>query len=289
VEQSFVGDAELFGGARFVPLGFAERVLNFEAFDVGHGALRHFFEGSLPGKLIVQHSDRHVAGGRPGCGQLELLGGDFRAIGEDGGALDRILKLADVSGPGIREQAGAGVASQFQGGLSKFAPETLEKMFCQKQHVIPALAEGRDRDGDGGNSKIKILAKSFSRNGFLKIFVRGGEDADVDFDSLRSADALELLLLEHAQQFALNAEGKLADFVEKQRATVRQLELADFSGSGAGVSAAFVAEEFVFDKPFGNGGSVERHKRMLGARAEMMNRAREELFSGAALSEQENG
>ena len=70
---------------------------------------------------------------------------------------------------------------------------------------------------------------------------------------------------------------------------MRQFELADLARARPGVSAALVAEEFVLHQPFGNRRAVQRHKRMLGARAEMMNRAREKFLARAAFAQQQHG
>ena len=72
-----------------------------------------------------------------------------------------------------------------------------------------------------------------------------------------------LPLLQHAQQFALHRQRQFADFVEEHRAAVRQLHLADFSRARAGIGAALVAEKFVFDQAFGNGGAIQRHEGLL--------------------------
>jgi hypothetical protein len=64
IEQGFVGDAEFFGGASFVPLGFLQRILNLESLDAGHRPLRHFLEVPVPDKPLVQHVAGHLLVGR---------------------------------------------------------------------------------------------------------------------------------------------------------------------------------------------------------------------------------
>ena len=54
--------------------------------------------------------------------------------------------------------------------------------------------------------------------------MRRGDDADVDLDRVRVADALELALLQHAQQLRLQRRAHRPDFVEEERALVRLLE-----------------------------------------------------------------
>ncbi len=60
------------------------------------------------------------------------------------------------------------------------------------------------------------------------------------------ADAVDLALLERAQQLRLQPRMHLADLVEQQRAAVRLLELADAAGDGAGEGALLVAEQLAF-------------------------------------------
>ena len=77
-----------------------------------------------------------------------------------------------------------------------------------------------------------------------------------------AADALELALLEHAQQLGLGLEGHLADLVEEERAAVGQLEAADASVDGAGERALLVAEQLALDESGGQGGAVDLDQRL---------------------------
>lgn len=62
-----------------------------------------------------------------------------------------------------------------------------------------------------------------------EVLVRCRDDADVDFDFLAAAHALETALLKHAEQFDLQFGGQLAHFVEEQRAPAGLLK----TGPGA--------------------------------------------------------
>ena len=69
-------------------------------------------------------------------------------------------------------------------------------------------------------------------------------------------------LLQHAQELRLRGRRHLADFVEEQRAAVRQLERALPPRDGARERALLVAEQLGFEQGVGNGGAVERHERL---------------------------
>ena len=109
----------------------------------------------------------------------------------------------------------------------------------------------------------------------MQIAVGGHDDADVHVDGLRAADAFEAALFQDAQEFGLNGHGQLADFVEKKCAVVGEIHFADFAGARAGEGAALVAEEFVFDQAFGDGGAIEGDEGFVAAWGQMMNGARE--------------
>src|SRR5438094_358735 len=69
------------------------------------------------------------------------------------------------------------------------------------------------------------------------------DDAHVYLDGDAAADALELLLLQDAQQFALSGQRHLADLVEEDGPFVRQFEAPLALGDGAGEGPFLVAEQ----------------------------------------------
>src|SRR5262249_42780376 len=91
-------------------------------------------------------------------------------------------------------------------------------------------------------------------------------------------------LLEHAEQFRLERERNVANFVEKQGAAVRHLEAADFLRDRARERAFLVAEQLAFEQIERNRGAVHFHERASAARAERVDGPRDELFARAGLS-----
>src|SRR5215475_1196657 len=68
-----------------------------------------------------------------------------------------------------------------------------------------------------------------------------------------------------------------------------EIHFAGFARARSGECAAFVAEEFVFDKTFGNGGAIERDKGLFTSRRKMMDGAGKQFLAGAAFAKKENG
>ena len=81
-----------------------------------------------------------------------------------------------------------------------------------------------------------------------EVAVGGGDDAHVDRAGLRAAHALELAVLQDAQQLGLQRDGQLADLVQEQRPPVGQLEAAELARQGAGEGALLVAEQLALDQ-----------------------------------------
>src|SRR5262249_60159836 len=97
-----------------------------------------------------------------------------------------------------------------------------------------------------------------------------------------AANPLEPLLFERAQDLRLEGERQIADLVEEERAAVRQLEFAGLAVLRAGEGALLVAEQFRLEQRLGDRRTVDGDKRPVGARAERVQRAREQFLSGAA-------
>ena len=91
-----------------------------------------------------------------------------------------------------------------------------------------------------------------------EVAVGRGDHAHVDLDRVRVADALELALLQHAQQLHLQRRAHRPDFVEEQRALVRLLEPSLPVADRAGERAAHVAEQLGLEQRLRNRAAVER-------------------------------
>ena len=127
-----------------------------------------------------------------------------------------------------------------------------------------------------------------SRTALLEVLVGGGEDPDVHLDRLRAADALQLALLQGAEDLGLGRERHVADFVEQQRAAVGLLELSELAAEGAGERALLVAEELRLEQRLGNRRAIELHERPAAASRVLVNGLGDQLLAGAALTENQH-
>ena len=80
-----------------------------------------------------------------------------------------------------------------------------------------------------------------------------------------AADALDLTVLEGTQQLRLQLERELANLVEKERAAVRNLELAGAIARGSGKGASDVPEELTLGDGDRQGRAVHMNQRFVPA------------------------
>ena len=101
-------------------------------------------------------------------------------------------------------------------------------------------------------------------------------------------DALELALLQRAQQLHLHLDRDLADLVEEERPAVGELEAPRLAGHGARERAALVAEELALDELLRDGRAVDLDERLVLAARVLVQRAGDELLARPALARDEH-
>src|SRR5688500_4554386 len=108
-------------------------------------------------------------------------------------------------------------------------------------------------------------------------------------DGARAPKPLKFLLLQGAEEFRLEFQGNITDFVEEERAAVRQFEAPDALRDCASEGALFMAEEFALEEAGRNGGAVQFDESAVAAVAQVVERAGDQLFARAGLAVDEDG
>ena len=260
--------------------GFAEGVGD-ELVD--HAIEDEAFFGEAPGG---------VAPG--GCGGGNETGREvseieFVAGGEDDGAFDLVGEFADVAGPGLGEEAGFAVRRDREIFEAVARGDLGEEVTGEVKDVGAAFAERREREAEEVEAVVEVFAEGVLLDEVGERAVGGGDEADVDWDFARAAEAADGGVFDGGEEFRLRAGGEGADFVEEKRAAVGGFEEADAAAFGVGEGAAFVAEEFGFGEGVGERGAVDGDERTVGARAGTVEPAGEGGFAGAGFAFEKNG
>src|SRR4029434_7962663 len=123
----------------------------------------------------------------------------------------------------------------------------------------------------------------------IQIAVGGSDDSHVNADRLGPPDPLKFAFLKKPQQFGLKLRGNVADFIEENRAPVRQFDFASFELQGAGKRPLFMTEKLALQEFFRQSDTVDRNKRLVFSIARVMDRSGEYLLACSALAEQQDG
>ncbi len=105
--------------------------------------------------------------------------------------------------------------------------ELADEMFDQQRNVLAPLDQPRQADRHDLQPVVQIAAKRAAAICCSRLRLVAETNADVDLDRVVRADARDLVVFQHAQQLDLRGHRHVADFVQKQRAAVGVLELAD--------------------------------------------------------------
>ncbi len=197
---------------------------------------------------------------------------------EDQQALDVVPELAHVARPVVRLQDGDRVLADAPRREAGRLRELLDEVLDELGNVLAPLGQARDAQRHDVEAVVEILAEPPFAHLALEIAAGRGDDAHVDRDLLRPAEAQELLLDEDAQHLALRLERHVGHLVDVERASVRLLERADLARAAGAVLGS---EQLLLD-------AVRRHRRRVeddegpvGAVGLQVNDAGGELLAGA--------
>ena len=208
--------------------------------------------------------------------------------GNDDEAFHFVFELADVARPVVGDDFLEDGEAEGGFGQAHFAGGEGEEVAGEDGDIGFDFAEGGGFEADDVEAVVEVLAEIAIPDGAFEVAISCGDNADIDFDGFMGTDAFDFAFLESAEDFGLSGEAEVADFVEEEGTAVGCFELAH-AALDAGSDAAFDAKEFGFDEGFGQGGAVEGDVGAIGAGAEGVEGAGDEVLAGTAFAGDENG
>ncbi len=200
-------------------------------------------------------------------GEAEVGGAqDVVGAGDDGG-FDGVAELADVAGPGPGAEAVVPGGLDAGDGVAVFVLGAGDEAVGEGTDVVGAVAEGGELDDDDVEAVEEVLAEGAVGDGGMEVAVGGGDEADIDLEGLRAADAHDFAVFEDAEELDLDGGGGVADLVEEEGAALGALEGPAVEGRGTGEGPFFVPEELAFEEGFAEGGAVDGDEGAVGAQA----------------------
>src|SRR5258708_6918144 len=104
-----------------------------------------------------------------------------------------------------------------------------------------------------------------------------------------AAQALELLFLQNTQQFGLQGQWNITYLIEKERSFVGHLKTAYLLRNRACECALLMAKQLAFQQIERDGSAVQLDERTSAPRADVVDRARNQLLTCARFSLNKNG
>ena len=198
----------------------------------------------------------------------QVVDGDLVEARRARRALDAVLQLAHVAGPGVGEQPLAAAGAMPDDPLAGARGGVVSTKCWASSRTSPPRA----RSGGSSTWMTLMRKKRSSRkrpllDGGLEVAVGRGDEADVERHLAVAADRPHRPLLQRAQQLRLQRERQLADLVEEERAAVRLHEEARARAARVGEGAARVAEQLALEQRLGHRGAVDGDERPVRAPA----------------------
>ena len=124
----------------------------------------------------------------------------------------------------------------------------------------------------------QVLAKPPFGDRLGEVATGRRNDPHVDMHARRAADALEILVDQHAQDFGLRFARHVGDFVEIERAAVRLFERADAAGA---IRPGLDAEQLRLHALRRHRRRVDDDERAVGPRRMLVDEPRGQFLAGA--------
>src|SRR5580700_5848891 len=216
----------------------------------------------------------------------QLLQGSIegRPAGEYQGPLDKVFQFSDVSWPFPAHQSIHGFRGDGFNGLVHAPAMLPNEIADQKGNVAAPFAQRGQADRKDAQAVVEVTPELPFGHAVSQIAIGSRDQPYVDADRMSAAYPLELPILQHAQELRLQFQGKVANFVQKQRAPVGQFQSPDFLADCPGKCAFLVPEQFALQKPGRNCRTIDFEEAPILTCTHAVNGAGDHLLPGTGLA-----
>src|SRR5258708_4937773 len=167
--------------------------------------------------------------------------------------------------------------------------ELFDEVAHKFRNICFSLAERWQRNRENIQAIVQILPEFTVTDHLPQVLIGRCDDTNIDARGTGAAYSLELALLEHPEQLRLKLHWHVSDFIQKQCAAVRQRKSADMRIDRPGKGPAFMPEKLAFEKTSRHCRAVHFDEITAAPRAELVNRARDNLLAGPGFAGDQDG
>src|SRR5215472_8661839 len=112
---------------------------------------------------------------------------------------------------------------------------------------------------------VEITAKFACRHQLFQILIGGGNHAHINADFFTATQPVVGDAIQHAKQFHLDLQVQIADFIQKERAAIRQFKEARLHGVSTAESAFLIPKKLTFNQVLRNSSAVDVNPGLVAA------------------------
>ena len=135
---------------------------------------------------------------------------------------------------------------------------------------------------------IQVLAETSFPHQLFQVHVGRADEPDIHRNRLAATDPHHAAVLDGSQEFRLQMQRDVADFVQEERPAVGLLELAHMVRMRIGERALHMTEEFALEQGFRNGAGIDRHHGLSAPETAGMDFPRQDILAGSVLAGDEH-
>jgi hypothetical protein len=130
----------------------------------------------------------------------------------------------------------------------------------------------------------QVITKGPRLNARLQVSISGRDHPHLGTNPLVSTHPLKFAFLQDTQKRDLSLRREISDFVQKDRASVSQLESAGAPLQGARKCSLFMTEQFRGNQAWRDYGTIHAHERPRETGRSLVDGARDKFFAGACFA-----
>ncbi|HKS81207.1 MAG TPA: hypothetical protein VJR23_06845 [Candidatus Acidoferrales bacterium] len=210
------------------------------------------------------------------------------ARGQDDGAFDEILKLADIARPGVLDEPFHTLLRDNFDAFLHSAGEHCDEILDKQGNILSALPQWRDTHGKNVEPVIEVASKFTFGHHARQVPARCCHEPSVHTNRMDAAEPFKFLLLHNSQKLRLKFEGNITDLIQEQRAFVGQIKTPNLPVERTREGTSFMTEEFALEQSSGDRSAIDFCEGAILPATSQVDSASDEFLAGSSFAQDQD-